>query len=263
MGDIVTILAVALVAAIASPAGGLVAIAWKPSTLFMSLSIGFAGGTLLGTVAFKMMPDALTKSSIAICALGFVVGFAITYVLDLQLHRGRVAGEAAAERQSVQRYYRRHPPLGDKVTVLAAGTSMEELIEGLTIGVSAASDPSLGILVGAAIALDNFTEALGIGELTRAQERGGDIARGRILKWTGLIGASLFGAALVGWYFLQGIAEAWLGFLTAVGAGGMVYLTVTDLVPEADKYQYQQSAAVAFGAGFLLAFVVSRIAESG
>jgi zinc transporter, ZIP family len=144
------------------------------------------------------------------------------------------------------------------VTVLAGGTSAEEIIEGLSIGVGAAVDPGLALLIGLAIVVDNVAEALSIGELIRAQGESEGQAR-RILGWTGLIGAAVFVAALCGWYFLQGLTRAALGALLAAGAGGMLYLTVTDLVPEAETRQYQQSAALALGCGFLLSLVMARV----
>jgi ZIP family zinc transporter len=43
-------------------------------------------------------------------------------------------GERAEQRLWVRQYSRRRQPRGDEVTVLAGGTSVEELIEGLVIG---------------------------------------------------------------------------------------------------------------------------------
>jgi len=60
-----------------------------------------------------------------------------------------------------------------------------------------------------------------------------------------------------GWFFLQGLPKPILGFLFGVGAGGMLYLTVTDLVPEAEEHHYQQSSAI--GAGFIIIFVLSSL----
>ena len=39
----------------------------------------------------------------------------------------------------------------------------------------------------------------------------------------------------------------------------MFYLTVTDLVPEGDERQYQQSAAAAMGTGFVTIFILGHI----
>jgi ZIP family zinc transporter len=48
------------------------------------------------------------------------------------------------------------------------------------------------------------------------------------------------------------------GILFAIGAGGMFYLAITDLVPEAETHQFQQSAALAIGAGFLGIMALSQ-----
>jgi ZIP family zinc transporter len=258
MADLWIIVAVAGAAGIASPLGGLVAIWRQPTTLLMSLALGFAGGTLLGTIAFKMVPEAVEMGSLAIAGLGIATGFAAVYGFDLWVHRGRVAGEDAEQRAQVRRFHRRHPPRGDEVTVLAGGTSAEEVIEGLSIGVGAAVEPSLALLIGLAIVIDNVAEALSIGELIRAQGEAEGQPR-RILGWTGLIGVAVFVSALVGWYFLQGLPRPALGAMLAAGAGGMLYLTVTDLVPEAEERQYQQSAALALGCGFLLSLVLAKV----
>jgi ZIP family zinc transporter len=136
------ILSVAASAAIASPTGGFLALWRKPTTLFMSLALGFASGVLLATISFEMLPAALELSSLSLAIAGFVVGFAAVYGLDLFINQGELVGEKAEQRAGVDRFHRRHRPRGDEVTVLAGGTSAEELIEGISIGVGAAIKPA-------------------------------------------------------------------------------------------------------------------------
>ena len=254
------VIGTAAAAAVASPLGGLIALWCRPTTLLMSLALGFASGVLLATIGFEMLPQALELSSIALAAAGFVAGFAAVYGFDLFVHRGRLAGAKAEQLRQVERFRRSHRPRGDEVTVLAGGTSVEELIGGLSIGVGAAIKPDLGLIVAFAIVIDNLAEALSIGELIRSQspqDRRG--ATWRILRWTGLIGVSLFGSAMAGWFFLRGLPQPLLGFLFALGGGGMFYLVVTDLLPEAEERQYQQSSALAVAAGFTAIFVIGHI----
>ncbi len=258
MNDFLAIFAIASAAALASPVGGLIALWRTPTTLFMSIALGAASGVLLGTICFQMLPEALRLGSLPIAVGGFGVGFLAIYAFDLVVHRGQLAGKAAEQHPQVQRFHRRRKPRGDEITVLAGGTSVEELIEGLSIGIGTAIKPGLGLLIGLAIVVDNLSEALGIGELIRngrADRRRTPVRR--ILGWTGLIGAALFGSALAGWFFLRGLSEPTLGFLIGAGGGGMFYLTITDLVPQAEEHQYQQSAALAVAVGFLLVFVLS------
>lgn len=256
--DLFIILAIAGAAAVASPVGGLIALWHKPSTLFMSAALGFASGILLATIAFEMLPQALELGSMPIAAGGFAAGFAAVYGFDLFIHRGRLAGKESQQKPEVERFYHRHRPRGGEVTVLAGGTSAEELIEGLSIGVGAVIKPGLGLVIALAIMIDNVSEALSIGEIIRSEQEGrgrGQVRR--ILGWTGLIGVALFGSALAGWFFLRGLPDPVLGFLFAAGGGGMFYLTITDLVPQAEDRHYQQSAAISTAVGFVAIFVLS------
>jgi ZIP family zinc transporter len=253
------VLGIALAAALASPLGGLLSLWHKPSTLVASIALGFASGVLLATISFEMVPKALELSALGGTIVGFSGGFLAVYALDLAVNRGRIVGDKAEQRRSVERFHRHHRPHGDKVTVLAGATSTEELIEGLSIGIGAAIEPGLGLVVAVAIVIDNIAEALSIGELIRDQSRkGGEHPVRRVLKWTGLIGVSLLTSALVGWFALRGLPGPLLGILLAAGGGGMFYLTVTDLLPEAEGRHYQQSAALSLGMGFMTIFALSH-----
>lgn len=258
MQDGVTVVVIAVVAAIASPVGGLIALWSRPKTLFMSMALGFASGALLATISFEMLPRALALSSLYTAVTWFLVGFLLVYGFDLYVHRGRLAGAASEQRPQVERFYGRHRPRGGEVTVLAGGTSVEEVIEGLSIGVGAAITPELGLIVALAIVIDNLSESLSIGEIIRS-ETGADsrAAVRRTLGWTSLIGVALLVSALAGWFLLRQLPGPVLGGLFAAGAGGMFYLTVTDLVPQAEERHYQQSAALATATGFLAIFFIS------
>ncbi|GGE31821.1 ZIP family metal transporter [Agaricicola taiwanensis] len=251
------VLGIALAAALASPAGGMLAIWLRPTSLLLSITVGLAGGVLLGTFAFEMMPRALELASMPLAAGGFILGLGLVYLLDLYVNRWQLAGPEADQRDRVGRAHRRRKPRGSDTSVLAGGTSVEELIEGLTIGVGAALEPSTAFIVGLAIFIDNLSEAMSIGELVISE--GGPGAKRRTFMWTSLIGVSLFASAMIGWFLMRNIPETLQGTLFAIGAGGMFYLTITDLVPEAEAHQFQQSAALAIGAGFLTVMVLSNL----
>lgn len=254
--EFATLFAIALAGALASPLGGAIALWKRPTTLTLSLAVGLAAGALLGAFAFELLPQAARIASLPIALAGFGTGFALLYGLDMFVHGGASAGDKAAQRERVLRLRR---PRGDDVTVLAGGTGIEEIIEGVTIGVSAATDPSLGMIVGLAIVIDNVSEAWSIGELIR--ERGGDHQVRRILGWTSSIGMALFLSAMAGWFLLRSLSPGMLGLLLAAGAGGMFYLTVTELVPEAESHQFRQSSAIAAALGLLVIFTLSHLSH--
>ena len=79
MSPLLTIAVVAGSAALASVLGGLVALWRRPTTLFMSIALGFAGGVLLATIAFEMVPQALELAPLWLTVVGFGAGFGAVY----------------------------------------------------------------------------------------------------------------------------------------------------------------------------------------
>jgi ZIP family zinc transporter len=246
---VLTLLLVAGGAAFASVLGGLVALARRPSSLAMSIVFGFASGALIGTVTLEMIPQALERISAGAAVAGFAAGFAAIWVFDLFVNRWRVAGREAEQWGAVQAYHRSHRPRGDQVTVLAGGTSAEELVEGIAIGAGVVIEPEVGVLIAAAIAIDNLSEGMSIGEFV-ASGRAGRSGVRLVLGWTGLVGASLFVSAVAGYLLFRDASPDAVGALQALGAGGMLYLTVSALVPPSEERQYQGSGALATGCGF-------------
>ncbi len=253
-----TILPIAGAAALASVLGGVLALVRTPTSLAMSIAFGFASGVLIATVTLEMLPKALELTTLGATAVGFVAGFLAVWVYDLFVNRWRVAGEHAAQHDRVDAYHRAHRPRGDRVTVLAGGTSVEELVEGLAIGTGVLIDPEVGALIAAAIAVDNFSEGLSIGELCAGDTRIDQKPVNRVLGWTSLVGASLLVSAVLGWLLLRDAGGSLVGLLQAAGAGGMLYLTVSALVPPSEEQQYQGSGALATGAGFLVILLLTE-----
>ena len=246
-------------AAAASVAGGLIALVRAPNSFFMSLAFGFASGVLLGAVTLEMLPQALDLASLGATVAGFTAGLLAIWLFDLFINRWHMAGERAAQHQRVLAYHRRYRPRGDRVTVLAGGTSAEEVVEGLAIGTGVVIDPESGALIAAAIAVDNLSEGLSIGELVLSRSGLGRAAARRVLGWTSVVGASLLTSAVVGWLVLRDAGSTLIGVLQAAGAGGMLYLVVSALVPPSEEQGYQGSGALATGAGFLTILVLTEV----
>jgi ZIP family zinc transporter len=252
-------MAVAAVAALASVAGGAFAMLHRPSTLVMSTVFGFAGGALIGTLTLSMLPQALRLATLPAVVLGFGLGFLAVYGFDLLVHGGIVAGEHADQLRRMRRRYRRGRGAGTTALVLAAATSVEELVEGLTIGIAGLVQPGLAGLIALALAVDNLSEGMAIGEMIRSDE--GDV-RGRpwrrTLLWTGTVGLALFASAAVGIALGDRVDPGLLGFLVAAGAGAMLYLTLGDLLPEGQARHFEQSTAIGAGLAFVVVLVIAQ-----
>lgn len=246
------------VAAAASVVGGLFALWHRTSTLISSLAFGVASGALIGTVTLEMLPTALESGGLTVASIGFTAGMLGLFLLDLVVHGGLIMGEHADQRRIVRRYHRRRRR-DSKVLVLAGGTSVEELVEGLVIGVGAAVEPSLALVAAIAIGIDNLAEGMSVGELIRDETPDRAQALPRVLAWTGTIGLALFASSIVGWLAFRGVAPEALAALLAAGGGAMLYLALSSLVPEGEARQYQGSATLASGVAFVLIFVLSAV----
>lgn len=256
--DLLLVVIISGVAAVASVVGGLLALWHRSSTLISSLAFGVASGALIGTVTLEMLPTALESGALAVVVIGFAAGMLSLFLFDLVVHGGWIVGEHADQRRIVRRYHRRRGS-GSQVLVLAGGTSVEELVEGLAIGVGAAIEPSLAFVVAIAIAIDNLAEGMSVGELIRDETPDRARAMPRALAWTGTIGLALFVSSMVGWFALRGVPPTVLSALLAAGAGAMLYLTLSSLVPEGEARQYQGSATLASGVSFALILVLSAL----
>ncbi len=159
--DLLLVVITSGVAAAASVVGGLFALWHRSSTLVSSLAFGVASGALIGTVTLEMLPTALDSGGLAVAFIGFAVGMLSLFALDLVVHGGLIMGEHADQRRIVRRYHRRRGS-GSKVTVLAGGTSAEELVEGLVMpeGEARQYQGSATLASGAAFALIFLLSAL-------------------------------------------------------------------------------------------------------
>lgn len=249
--------------ALAALAGGVGAILLRPSTLSASIIFGFAGGAILGTIGLEMLPRAVAESGVWLTVASLSAGFVAVYALDLVAHRGVVAGERAEQRRRVELAYRTRPPRAGEALFFAGAITVEQVVEGLTIGVSLALAPQLALIVGLAVAVDNLSEGMAIAELFRS-EAGADnrAARGAAVLWTGTAGLALFLPAAVAWFALRELPILVHGALVAGAAGAMLYLTFSDLLPEGQQRHYQQSAALAGASGFAVVLVLSSLGAS-
>jgi ZIP family zinc transporter len=229
----------------------------KPSTLVSSVALGFAAGVMIATVAFEMVPEALQLASLLVVALGFAAGFAALYGLELGLNRGKMAGERAEQHAAVEAEHERKRPFGGAATMLAGGTILEAIVEGISLGVGAAIGAGITVPLAIAVTIDNLSEGLSLGAVP--EDHGEKAGGARTLRWGIMIGVTTVIAAVVGWFALRDVPAGVHGGVFAAGAGGMLYLTVTQLVPEAEAEHYQHSSAVAAAIGFLTILILSEI----
>jgi ZIP family zinc transporter len=105
--------------------------------------------------------------------------------------------------------------------------------EGLATFVGALSDPALGISITVAIAIHNIPEGIAV-SMPIYYATG---SRKKAFVYSALSGFAEPVGALVGYFLLQRIfGESMFGFTFAAVAGIMVYISLDELLPTAEKY---------------------------
>lgn len=198
--------------------------------------LGFAGGVMTAASVWSLLLPAMEQAAAMPlpawmpAAVGVTVGMVFLAGLDALLTHLR--GDAVRQ---------------DNMLLMAAIT-LHNIPEGMAVGLAfALAGDSAGFLAAATLALgigiQNFPEGAAISLPLRQSGAG----RGRAFLYGTLSGAvePLFGIAAMA---LAAVAAALMPWLLSFAAGAMLYVVVSELVPEANS----RAGTAGFGLGFLL-----------
>jgi zinc and cadmium transporter len=186
------------------------------------LVLGLAAGVMLGVVGFDLLPEALRLAPAEIRGIPavfatFVGGFLVLHLLErsIAVHRGH-EGEYAR--------HQHEPAVG-----LLAGASLvlHSTMDGFAIGSSFQAGTALGIVVAIAVIAHDFAD--GFNTYTVTTLYGNRRRRGLALLVADAL-APVVGASLT--LFIT-IPPELLGLYLGFFAGFLLYLAVSDILPEA------------------------------
>lgn len=121
----------------------------------------------------------------------------------------------------------------------ALAIAIHNFPEGLATFIGAIQDPTLGVSIAVAIAIHNIPE--GIAVSVPMYYATGD--KKQAFRYSFLSGLSEPLGALVGYFLLlRFISETMFGIVFAMVAGIMVYISLDELLPTAEKYGYHHVA---------------------
>ncbi|MEM6621275.1 MAG: divalent cation transporter [Pseudomonadota bacterium] len=231
MPDYVLAMAYASLAGIAIPIGGALASAdWVvPNWLRQEVRhgvIAFGAGVLIAAIALVLVPEGMEAVSLWVALVAFAAGGAVFCMLDRAIKR---TGGGGAQLMAMV---------------------MDFLPESLALGAMLSVKPKTGLLLAILMALQNLPEAFNAYREIRTSTH---MRPGTILLSFAALALLGPAAALVGYFVLQPMPEV-LGAIMLFAAGGILYLIVQDIVPQApmEKTWAPPLGAVAgFGLGML------------
>lgn len=216
-----------------------------------SISLGFSGGIMIAASFWSLLNPALEISKILYSlpflpvVVGFVIGIIFLRLLDLlipHLHLASLPSEQEGPKI----------PLKRGILIFLAIT-LHNIPEGLAIGVALSGGSenieffrsALNLVLG--IGIQNIPEGLALALALR--QAGLSMIKSFFLSFLSAIVEPLFSVAGVITIFFSHLLQP---YALSLAAGAMIFVTLEELLPEAQKYGNSDLASLGFGGGFLL-----------
>ena len=239
---------VTTLAGLSTGLGGLVVLfCRRPNHRMMAFSLGFAGGVMMTVSLADMLPH--TVETYTTCMPKFSAAMASASLCVLGMAAAFLLGQCIPEPkpQQGQTTLRRNALHSAVVTTLAI--VLHNLPEGVLTLFTGYASPKLGLTLALAIALHNIPEGVAIA--VPVYYATGSRARGALCAlFSGL--AEPAGALLAFWLFARFISPLFLNGLIAGIAGIMLFVSVSELLPEAFSYGKRGTAVVGICTGILV-----------
>jgi ZIP family zinc transporter len=237
-------LALAAVTAIATTAGGLLAIKSRDR---LHVVLGLAAGLLLGLVAFDLLPEVFELNTnefnhVPAVSVALLGGFLLLHIFERALGSHEpLDSEYAADHKHT------HNLAG---TVGALTMSGHVFLDGVALGVAFQVSNSLGFAIFAALLVHAFSD--GLNTVSLLIKAGNWTKRG---IWLLAVDAVMrIGGAALGTYVT--ISDPFLGLYLAAFAGMLIYLATSHILPEAHAKHGSKLTLLATAAGILIMWIV-------
>ncbi len=233
-----------LFAGLATGIGSLIALfAKRTNETWLSLALGFSGGVMLYVSFVEIFPKSQlylvenfgTQIGTLYTTLAFFGGMLLIAFIDRLIphehnpHEARRVEELDTEAKEILKKKQLHR-MG-MFTALAI--AIHNFPEGLATFASALADPTLGIAIAIAIAIHNIPE--GIAASIPIYYATG--SRKRAFAFSFLSGLAEPIGALIGYFLLKSwFNDVTFGLLFAAVGGIMVFISLDELLPTAEKY---------------------------
>lgn len=221
---------------------GLVGVSVRASVRLASAAI--AAGVLLAIIITDLVPDALEDAGRTRMAFGFVIGFAVLFVMEMlthaHTHHHDDEGHDHHEHDAIAHHAHAKRPF-------LFGLGLHNITDGLAIGTTAALSSSAA----SAVTIGVIIHQLPVGVSFAAVLAAADASRRYIMRGALVLGAMIpIGAAIVHVLPLSTMTQ---GTLLAVAAGALTYVAAGHLLPEA---QSERRHAIV-GPAFIISILVT------
>lgn len=230
-------------AVLATVLGGLLALRFSKHLHYFN---AFAAGILLGAAFFEIIPESAElvgdfHNIAAVVVLGFLAFYVLQKFTIIHACRNNDHDEDATG-------HTHHVGI-----IGASGLAIHRFLDGAAVGLGFAVNEAVGLAIGMAVIAHGFGD--GVSTVTVMLKHKNSKASTITLLSIGAI-APLIGA-LLGLYVT--LPVFWLAMLLAFFAGMFLYLSTSDLLPEAHHDNHSYLILIATLAGAALLYLISQL----
>ena len=222
----------------------------KPSVKVLAALLGFAGGIMIGISVFELMPEALALGSMVSTMIGFILGSAMMFSLDIILPHSHLSESDDLVVENPDNLNKMENSILRTGYLILIGIALHNLPEGLAIGAGLEASPEVGLFISLAIGLHNIPEGLAMAGPLKA----GGLSSIKIFLFTLVAGLMTPLGTAIGLLFFS-ISPVFVGGSLAFAAGAMVYIVNDELIPQANS-MHNHLANVGLISGILLGFAL-------
>jgi len=190
--------------------------------------VGFSAGALMGGAFLHLMPEALETSESTLVFSFVIIGFILFFLLERLLywrhcHDGRCDVHIFTYLNLI-------------------GDGIHNFVDGLIIAASFIAGIELGVVATLAVILHEIPQELGdFGVLVY-----GGLSKAKALFYNLLSALTAILGAFIG-YFVSSYVESFTVLLVPLAAGGFIYVSGSDLVPQLHKETEMRRSMLSFG----------------
>jgi zinc transporter, ZIP family len=229
---------ITLFAGLATGIGGLLVFYKKAlNRKFLAISLGFSAGVMIYVSFVEILSKSIesltevfgSNLGYVYATISFFAGIGIIALIDHFIPAADNPHEYVFEPKEIKK----SKTLIRMGLMSALAITIHNLPEGLATFIAAVQNPNIGISIAIAIAIHNVPEGVSIAiPIYHATK-----SRGKALLYSTLSGLSEPVGAILGILFLSTFSNpAWFGIIFGLVAGIMVFISLDELLPTAEKF---------------------------
>ncbi|MCK4739159.1 MAG: zinc transporter ZupT [Deltaproteobacteria bacterium] len=236
-------------AGLSTTIGSVIGIFYKePGPKYMAFTLGFSAGVMVLVSFMELLASAVVMIGFSTAYVAFFIGILVMFAIDVALPHSYIL-EDHHEDKFMRTGKREDKALMRTSMLVAFGIAIHNFPEGMVTFAGAMQNIDLGIALAFAVAIHNIPEGIAVAVPVYAATKSSKKAFG----WSFLSGLSEpVGALLAGLVLMPFLNDSVLGWMLALVAGFMVFISLDELLPVAHSYKEEHVAILGVIAGMMV-----------